>query len=198
MRVNWNQRRENGQVIYTGRYGLIRFEYTMQNDGHVPYIAYIRSNGKRIPIIKVVENPSGPQQVDAQSRLEFIGACLDNYLMFDLLDVEKQASSTVNFERKPNPTRVNEILGLFVNRTYLYDGPRGKHYYRVYSIMNHSPKNESRDILVGYRDIFTGDEWGCVLDKFSPEKYKLVTIGTLVESPHDFKHSTLCAIRNAG
>ena len=63
--------------------------------------------------------------------------------------------------------------------------------------MNHSPKNDSRDILVGYRDIFTGEEWGCVIDKFAPGKYKLVPIGTIVEPPHDFKHSTICALRNA-
>ena len=45
--------------------------------------------------------------------------------------------------------------------------------------------------------IFTGEEWGCVIDKFLPEKYKLVPIGTIVEPPHDFKHSTVCALRNA-
>ena len=197
MRVNWNQKRENGQVIYTGRYGLIHFEYAVLSNGNVPYAAYIRSSGKRIPIVKVVENPEGVEQIDAQARLEFIGACLDNYLAFDLLEVEKQSSSIVNWDRKPAPNRLNEILGLFVNRTYLYDGDRGKHFYRVYSIMNHSPKNDSRDILVGYRDIFTGEEWGCVIDKFAPGKYKLVPIGTIVEPPHDFKHSTVCALRTA-
>ena len=196
MRVNWSQKRENGQVVYTGRYGLIHFEYVVLSNGNVPYAAYIRSSGKRIPIVKVVDNPEGAEQIDAQTRLEFIGACLDNYLVFDLLPVEKQSSSIVNMDRKPAPTRLTEILGLFVNRTYLYDGSRGKHFYRVYSIMNLSPKNDSRDILVGYRDIFTGEEWGCVIDKFLPEKYKLVPIGTIVEPPHDFKHSTVCALRN--
>ena len=197
MRVNWNQKRENGQVVYTGRYGLIHFEYTVKSDGQVPYAAYIRSSGKRIPIIKVVDNPEGEDQIDAQARLEFIGACLDNYLLFDLLNVEKLSSSIVNLDRRPLPNRLNEILGLFVNRTYLYDGGRGKHFYRVYSIMNNSPKNDSRDILVGYRDIFTGEEWGCVIDKFSSEKYKVVAIGTNVEAPHDFKHTTVCAQRIA-
>lgn len=198
MRVVWGQKRQNGISVYSGRYGLIHFEYSFQPDGNIPYTIYLRSSGRRLPLFKVTHNPKGPNQIDARARCEFIGACLDNYLSFDLLDVEKHETSKVDLERKPVPYRLNEVCGLFVNRTYLYEGGRGKHYYRVYSIMNNSPKNDSREILVGYRDIFTGEEWGCAVTKFTPEKYRVLPLDTKVDAPHDFTISTIRAMRNAG
>ncbi len=198
MRVVWSQKRENGQITYSARYGLIHFEYKAEADGNLPYIVWIRSSGRRITLLQVVHNPAGPEQIDVRARCEFIGACLDNYLSFELLDIEKHETSKVDLERKPQPGRVNEVCGLFINRTYVYNGSRGTHYYRVYSIMNNSPKNDSREILVGYRDIFSGDEWGCAVEKFTPEKYQLLRVDTKVVAPHDFKLLTVRSMRNAG
>lgn len=191
MRVIWSKvnKLSEDRVVYSGRYGVIHMEHSYDLSGNHTYWLFTLSSGRRNTLVRVTNNPKGPDQIDARARCEFIGSCLDNYLDFERIPVELAGSSIVKLERRPLPNKLNDIDGIFVNRVYQYTGERGVAYYRVFSIMNNAA--ESWENLIGYRNIFTGDDYGRKVSEFTPTKYKLLPLTTVIPNPHDFKVKTL-------
>lgn len=191
MRVIWSKVNKvtDSQVIYRARYGIVHMEHAYDLDGNHTYWLYTLASGRRNTLVRVYDNPKGPDQIDARARCEFIGSCLDNYLDFEKLPVELKEGSIVKLDKRPVPARTNTVDGLMINRVYRYEGSRGEAFYRVFSVMNTTA--ESWGNLVGYRNIFTGDDYGRPITEFTPEKYQLLGINTVIPNPHDFKIKTL-------
>lgn len=191
MRVIWSKvnKLADDRIVYSGRYGLIHMEHSYDLSGNHTYWLFTLSNGRRNTLVRVTNNPKGPDQIDARARCEFIGSCLDNYLDFERIPLELSEGSVVKVERRPTPNKINDIDGIFVNRVYQYNGERGTAYYRIFSVMNTTA--ESWENLVGYRNIFTGDDYGRPVSEFTPAKYKLLPLTTVISNPHDFKVKTL-------
>lgn len=191
MRVNWSKvnRVTDNRVVYQGRYGLVHMEHSHDLNGNHSYWLYLLSSGRRTTLVRVQDNPRGPDQIDARARCEFIAACLDNYLDFERIPAELVETSIVKLDKRPTPTKTTTVDGLLINRVYKYAGGRGEAFYRVFTVMNASA--ESWTNLVGYRNIFTGEDYGRPIDEFSPAKYQLLGLNTIVPNPHDFKIKTL-------
>ncbi len=191
MRVIWSKANKltDTRVIYRARYGIIHMEHAYDLDGNHTYWLYTLSSGRRITLVRVYDNPKGPDQIDARARCEFIASCLDNYLDFEKLPIELKEGSIVKLDKRPMPTKTNTVEGLMINRVYCYNGSRGVAYYRVFSVMNTSA--ESWGNLVGYRNILTGDDYGRPIEEFTPDKYQLLGLNTVIPNPNDFKIKTL-------
>lgn len=190
MRVNWTKTSSvtDDKVVYKGRYGLIHMEHVSHPDGNHTYWLYTLSNGRRNTILRVSENPKGPDQINAKERCEWLGAVLDNLMAFDPLPAELLFSSILKLKNKPAPTKSLIVDGITISRVYHYQGPRGNSLYKVFSVMNHTA--ESYVTMVGYRNIFTGEEYCRPVAEFTPEKYSLMAIGSNIPNPHNFLFKT--------
>lgn len=193
MKIQWTVTEEGNRVKFTAHAGLIRATYWNEGNGsNYPYEIYVRSGGRRKIILRVENNPKGPDLIDAKTRCEFLLASYDNNLDVDFLSIEKpQYPGTIyQPDNIPNAPKFYDVDGVLIGRVYQH---HSGDYYRVILITNRGVEKPGWVKTVSYRNIITGAEFSRPFDEFTPDRYTLLPLNTKMVPKHDFRRATIVA-----
>lgn len=196
MKIQWSVREEGNRVKFTAHAGLIRATYWNEGNGrNFPYEIYVRSGGRRKVILRVENNPKGPDLIDAKTRCEFLLASYDNNLAFDFLSIEETRHSGTIYQPDniPGVPKFFDVDGVLIGRVYRHHAGE---YYRVILITNRGVDKPGWVKTVCYRNILTGAEFSRAFDEFTSDRYTLIDVQSKMSPKTDFRRATIIARNN--
>lgn len=193
MKIQWTVTEEHNRVKFTGHAGLIRATYWNEGNGrNFPYEIYVRSGGRRKIILRVENNPKGPDLIDAKTRCEFLLASFDNNLSVDFLSIEEPRHNGTIYQPDniPGAPKFYDVDGILIGRIYQHHAGE---YYRVILITNRGVEKPGWTKTVCYRNILTGSEFSRPFDEFTPDRYTLIDVHSKMSAKTDFRRATILA-----